>query len=199
MAGVSSSSLFFVLVQRLHCSSSVLEEITSCLFICLSKVMSLFKYFKCSDPAHPKVLPQPDGPLATLMPSSSIVAANKEVKTALDSSVEHKTDEIFRKKSEKSSKRGRYDIYSPEEKASIGKRAAEHSTIRYYAKKYPKRPLLKGSSVRTWKNKYTAELGCRKRTGGDVDVTELPQKSGVAPFTRIVYRRTSQLSVKTGL
>ena len=51
--------------------------------------MSLFKYFKHSDPAHPKILPQPDGPLATLIPSSSMVATNKEVKTALDSSVEH--------------------------------------------------------------------------------------------------------------
>ena len=145
----------------------------------------LFKYFKRGDPAHPKVLPQPDGPLATLMPSSSIVAANKEVKTALDSSVENKTDEISGKKSEKSSKRGRYDIYSPEEKASIGKRAAEHgvtSTIRYYAKKYPERPLLKESSVRTWKNKYTAELGRRKRTGGDMDVTELPQKKRGRPL-----------------
>ena len=49
--------------------------------------MSLFKYFKRSDPAPLKVLPQPDGPLATLMLSLSIVAANKEVKTALDSSV----------------------------------------------------------------------------------------------------------------
>ena len=68
----------------------------SCLFIHLSKASLNYVsvQVKRSDPAHLKVLPQPDWPLATLMPSSSIVAVNKEVKIALDSSVEHKTDEI---------------------------------------------------------------------------------------------------------
>ena len=37
-------------------------------------------------------------------------------------------------------------------------------------------------SVRTWKNKYTTEPGRRKRTGGDVDVSELPQKKRVRPL-----------------
>ena len=41
--------------------------------------MSLFKYFQTKSS-----LPKPDGPLSTVVPSSSIVAANKEVKQALD-------------------------------------------------------------------------------------------------------------------
>ena len=36
--------------------------------------MSLFKYFQTKSS-----LPKPDGPLSTVVPSSSIVAANKEV------------------------------------------------------------------------------------------------------------------------
>ena len=96
--------------------------------------MSLLKNFKRSDPTK-HVLPKPDGPLATQMPSSSIVAANREVKAVLESSPGQSNE----KKPAKSSKRGHYDSYSPEERASIGKRAAEHgvtATIRY---------------IRTWK------------------------------------------------
>ena len=88
MAAVSSLFTFsaFIIHSVFWKKSQVV-----CLFVSrkLGLIMSLFKYFKCSDPAHPKMLPQPDGPLVTLMPSSSIVAANKEVKTTLDSSVEH--------------------------------------------------------------------------------------------------------------
>ena len=140
--------------------------------------MSLFKYFKRSDPAE-HVLPKPDGPLVTQMPSSSIVAANKEVKAVLESSSGQSNEQ----KTEKSSKRGHYDFYSPEEKASIGKRAIEHgvtATIRYYSQKYPKRPALKESSVRTWKKKYT---GRKRREGEDVEVIELPQKRRGRPLT----------------
>ena len=45
--------------------------------------MALLRYFQ--QPADP-LLPKPDGPLSTVVPSSSITAANKEVKRVLDPS-----------------------------------------------------------------------------------------------------------------
>jgi len=42
--------------------------------------MSLLKYFQLGNP----MLPKPDGPLSTAVPSSNIAAANKEVKQLLD-------------------------------------------------------------------------------------------------------------------
>ena len=144
--------------------------------------MSLFKYFKKSNPAE-QHLPKPNGPLSTQMPSSSIVAANKEVKVMLQS--ESSSGDSSADKNEKSSKRGHYDFYSPEEKAHIARRAAEHgvtATIRWYSRKYPKRPALKESSVRTWKNKYTAEIIRKRKAGEETVVTELPQKKMGCPL-----------------
>ena len=88
--------------------------------------MSLLKYFQPS-PA----LPKPQGPLSKVMPSSSIAAANEEVKRVL---------EIEEKKSDPGSnpatKRSPYQHFTPEEKLLIGKREAEcgvTSSIRYFS------------------------------------------------------------------
>jgi hypothetical protein len=127
-----------------------------------------------------RALPKPDGPLVSQMPSSSIAAANKEVKAVLDSSNGSTSGDP-----EQSSKRGHYNVYSPSERLQIGKRAAEHgvtATIRYYSRKYPKRPGLKESSVRTWKNKYTAEIARKRRAGEVTEVTELSQKKRGRPL-----------------
>ena len=71
--------------------------------------MSLFKYFQTKSS-----LPKPDGPLSTVVPSSSIVAANKEVKQVLDKPEGKDT---------LTSKCGTYDSFTPEEKARIGLRS----------------------------------------------------------------------------
>ena len=100
--------------------------------------MSLFKYFRCSDPAD-RAFPKPD--VVSQMPSSSIAAANKEVKAVLDSSKGSTSGDP-----EQSSKRGPYNVYSPSERHQKGKRAAKHgvtATIRYYSRKYPKKSFTK--------------------------------------------------------
>ena len=104
--------------------------------------MALYKYF------HPQeqnncLLPKPDGPLSAVMPSSSILAANKEMKTVLDCSNDCKK------------KRGNYEHLSTRDKAKIAKYAAENgvtAAIRHFSKVFTGR-LLKESSVRTWKMK----------------------------------------------
>jgi hypothetical protein len=125
--------------------------------------MSLFKYFQPSS-----TLPKPEGRLSTVVPSSSIAAANKEVKQVLD-----KAD-----KPEGNLKRGAYEYFTPEEKAQIGKRAAEYgvtASLRYFSKAFTGRSL-KESTVRTWKMKYLQEIAARRRSGGDMNVKELVNK-----------------------
>ena len=81
-----------------------------------------------------------------------------------------------------SQRRGTYTKYTTEQKAQIGKRAAEEgvvSTIRYYAKRYPN---LKESSVRDWRNAYTLELKKRRGEGDESAVMELPEKKRGRPL-----------------
>ena len=85
--------------------------------------MSLFKYFKKEGD-----LPNPNGHLSKKMPSSAIVAANKEVKKVQDD------------KTSKPGKRGPYSKFSPQIKAEVGKQAAEcgvAAVLRNNSKKYP--------------------------------------------------------------
>ena len=80
--------------------------------------------------------------------------------------------------SHNSKKRGHYEKYTPEQKAMIGKRAAEHgvvAAIRYYIKDFPN---LKENTVRDWRNAYKLELKKRVRDGseGGINIPEIPQK-----------------------
>ena len=71
--------------------------------------MSLLKYFQTKSS-----LPKPDGPLLTVVPSSSIVAANKEMRQVLDKP-EGKDSRT------PTSKPGMYENFAPKKKARIGK------------------------------------------------------------------------------
>ena len=72
--------------------------------------MALLKYFqRVSD-----TLPSPDGTLSVSVPSSSISAANKKVKRAIEQATSSST----------ARKRGSYGNFTPEEKARIAKRAS---------------------------------------------------------------------------
>ena len=79
-----------------------------------------------------------------------------------------------RRKKSKSVRRA-YEKFSADEKAAIGKRAAEHNvsaTIRHFLKIYPDRPL-KESTIRGWKNQYNREVVRLKNSGKEVVVREL--------------------------
>ena len=91
--------------------------------------MALHNYFKTIEEGN---LPDPRGSLSKVVPSSAISAANSEVKA----------------RGLGTSKRGSYAKLTQQQKAEIGKRAAEHgiaSTIRYYAKRLPDCPLKERS------------------------------------------------------
>ena len=136
--------------------------------------MPLFQYFKKVDGNYPGTeLPDPQQALSKEVPSSSISAANTEIAAVLQPSAAG-TKAV----------RGTYLKISAEKKAEIGQHAAEHgvlATVRYYATKLP--VPLKESSVRTWKNAYTAQL-CRLRHDGkdNPKVEALPSKRRGRPF-----------------
>ena len=76
--------------------------------------MSLFRYFK-KEKGSPQ-LPNPYGSLAKVIPSSSIAAANVEVRSVITATTN-------------SRKRAPYGKYTPEQKAVIGKSASENGVV----------------------------------------------------------------------
>ena len=135
----------------------------------LAPRMALFRYFKKEKGNSPN----PHGPLAQSVPSTSIAAANSEVGTVIDTMSSHN-----------SKKRGSYDKYTPEQKAMIRKRAAEHgvaASVRHYIKDFPN---LKENTVRDWRNAHRLELKKRVRNGseGSINIIELPQKKRGNPL-----------------
>jgi len=113
--------------------------------------MVLLKYFKPlvakkKDPdecASINILPDPEGPLSQLIPSSAILAANKDVAKVLKWEGGQGTEEFISRDC-----RGKYQHYTSKERAEIGKRAAEFglmSAVRHYSKIFPDQTLLVSS------------------------------------------------------
>ena len=112
----------------------------------------VLKYFKPKlhhkdhdDEGKPKGLPDPNGDLSKVVPSSSIEVTNTVVRQALE---------------KVRGPRGPYISVTPAQKYAIGQRAAENgvtATLRYYAKRFPDLQL-KETTVRRFKNNYQASL-----------------------------------------
>ena len=97
---------------------------------------NLFKYFKRTDDKARSILPDPQESLSSIVPSSRIEAVNTMVKPVIEEQIDGNC-----------SSRGKYEIFSPDEKAKIGKRAAEHgvlATIRHFSKICPDHVLQLG-------------------------------------------------------
>ena len=130
--------------------------------------MALLKYFKRDD----TTLPNPEGPLSTIMPFSSIQALNKSVEPLLSAS------------DKESGSRGPYEYFTEEDKAVIAKRACEvgvTNAIRALDTRYPGKSL-KESTVRTWMTKYKKELAERRKSGKSLDITRLENKKMGRPL-----------------
>ena len=70
------------------------------------------------------------------------------------------------------------------EKAQIAKRAAKHgvATTAWYCSKCYHGPVVKESSVRTWRNKYLSKLKQKAREGKSAVVEKVVDKKRVRPF-----------------
>ena len=111
--------------------------------------------------------------MSAIVPSSRIEAVNAAMKPVIEEQMDGN-----------SSSRGKYEIFSPDEKAKIGKRAAEFgvlATICHFSKKYLDR-VLKEATVRGWKNKYKNELLKLKKSGKEVVVRELVDRKCGRPL-----------------
>ena len=121
----------------------------------LNKIITttgLLKYFKPKqrhedndDEVKPKDLPNPNGDLSKVEPSSSVEVTNVVVRQALE---------------KERRPCGPYISVTPVQKYAIGQRAAENEVtamLRYYAKRIPDLQL-KEITVRRFKNYYLANL-----------------------------------------
>ncbi len=109
--------------------------------------MTLYKYFKRVESSS--TLPGPEGPLSA---SSSILAADQEVKPLLERS---KDDSPLAAAIGK--KHGQYKHYTTSEKTRVAKRAAEcgvTNTVRYFAKEFSDRPLSEGTVCASTRRSY---------------------------------------------
>jgi len=132
--------------------------------------MALWKYFKREVKAP---LPSPSGSLSKAISTGGIVAANKEVQRVMES-INDGTQ----------LKRGPYEHFDDEERAQIGKYAADHgvaAAVRHFQRLFPTRKV-KESSVRTWRNKYLEDLQIRKEEGREMVVKKLPFKKRGRPL-----------------
>ena len=151
--------------------------------LCHVRVMSqsLFKYFKRNDITPKLLLPEPTGSLSKTIPSSCIEVVNSVVEPL----IEKASDECSSSAKDKGkSVRGAYEKFSADEKAVIGRRAAEYgvsATTRHFSKIYADRPL-KESTVRGWKNQYNREVVRLRNSGKEVVVRELIDKKRGRPL-----------------
>ena len=124
--------------------------------------MSLYKYFRREGP----LLPTSSTVFYSFLTKKGLDAANKEVRSSLE---DKKT-------------RGKYNSYSPEEGAKIGKYAVENGAIRasrHFSKRFDR--SISESTVRRFEAEYLQALA-RKRETKDPTVKMLPMKSQGRPL-----------------
>ena len=123
--------------------------------------MALLKYFKPTKVPTVSTLPLPSRPFSEVMPSSSIEAANMEVKSIiLESQISSENDAASTRGSTAVMKRGPYVRFSQQAKVSVVKYTSKHGVVialRHYIKKFLE---LKESTIRTWRNFMS--LNCNK-------------------------------------
>ena len=130
----------------------------------------LLGYFKlCRKDSCQISLPNPTGPLSEKVDSAAIEEANKEVTAVIVST---------------GSKCQPYLKLTDEQRATIGRYAAEHGTVNAiccFKGGFPK-DSLKESTIHGWKNGYLQELQSRRREGKDRTVKELPKRKTGRPL-----------------
>ena len=105
---------------------NILEKSHLRYYVCFFK-MALLKYFKPTKAPTVSILPLPSGPLSEVMPTSSIEAANMQVKSVvLESQISSKNDAASTRASTMVMKRGPYVKFSQQAKVSMVKYALEY-------------------------------------------------------------------------
>ncbi len=122
--------------------------------------MSILQYFQRKNTSILS-LPDPNGPLSNVIPSSGIEMANKMIVTSENTS----------------KKLGQYNTFSPQIRAAIGKYSSLHGSTRaaqYYTKVLKKK--VNESTVRTITKKYREEVRGKWERDEDDTVVDLATK-----------------------
>lgn len=129
--------------------------------------MSIEKYFKRLPTPQESVLPNPRGSLSLSIPPKAIAAANRAV-----------TRVMQQQSSAKGKRRGKYNIYSSELRAEIGRYAVQHgnaSARRVFSTKLGVR--INNSTISGIKKAYLAEREQKRaRDENEDEIAELPEK-----------------------
>ncbi len=122
---------------------------------------SITRYFNqaTESPSDHYCLSNPNGPPANSVPSSAIAAGNREVRAML-------ADQT------KTTRGRKYNKYSSEERAALGKFASENGTNKVCVRKYRKQfQCLNESTVHRFKNNDCEEMARRRMETGQDNVT----------------------------
>ena len=138
--------------------------------------MALLAYFKKSKPSK-DILPSPTGPLSLTIQSSCIEAANKRVAEELQRTSEASAAES----GAKSTKRGMYQKYTPQEKAEISSYAAMHGTTAAIRRFKDRFPQLKWTTVNDWKKAMAVATKNAVKSGESVKIDKLEEKKRGRP------------------
>ena len=143
----------------------------------IEATMALLAYFKKTPKPAIDALPSPTGPLSLKMQASCIEAANKRVAEELQRTGGASSSES----GTKSTKRGVYQKYTPQEKAEISSYAAMHGTtaaIRHYKGRFPQ---LKWTTVNDWRKAMAVATKKAIRSGEPVKIDRLEEKKRGRP------------------
>lgn len=159
--------------------------------------MSILKFLKQKDP-----IPDHNAGLMELLGPEALKEANENVRRVLSEDTKSP-----------SPSRGKYSVYSPSDRAEIGKFCAEHGSAKTLRKFKDRFPDLKESTARYMRGKYHTEIKSRKRKlefndDQNIDVIEIqPKKRGrplligneldskVQSYVNVLRKNTSVINV----
>ena len=121
-------------------------------------------------------MPDPRGPLSNVISLAIIVATNNEVYKVLESRLDRSLT------CEPSEKRGAYNKYTPEFKATTAKYAIENGNSRAARKFSTTDMAINESTIRSWVATYKKELERKRKAGEDSAISSL-QKRTWSSFT----------------
>ena len=128
--------------------------------------MSILNYFEVTSS---KSFPNPRGPLSNRIPSAAIESANREVRAALNKNLPESANSRKGKKPR---------VYSPKERAELGKLAVDvgaSAAAKRFSKKL--KYAVNESTARRFKQLYLEERRAKRlREEGDLTVSDLPLK-----------------------
>ena len=118
---------------------------------------ALYRYFKYTSST---VIPDPEGPLSKIIPSSTIEAVNKSAEEVVNVYVESgsvitvaTTDDDYKA----GKKQGHYNHYSAKDKGTIDNHAIQYGTSVAIKLFKPQYPSLKWSTVNNWRRSLIAK------------------------------------------